>query len=94
MIKELNQVKPIWISESKNRIKIYETIFLDSNIVELCAYLKALKKHKDEIKLTIKDRDFMKRAEQIIYGIFSIGLGIEYADVPSYIENECGKSNV
>lgn len=94
LIKELNEVKPIWISESKNRIKIYETIFLDSNIIELCAYLKALKKHKDEIKLTIKDRDFMKRAEQIIYGIFSIGLGIDYADVPKYIESGCTNLNV
>lgn len=94
LIKELNEVPPIWVSESKNRIKIYETIFLNSNIVELCAYLKALKAHKEDIKLTIKDRDFMKRAEQIIYGIFSVGLGIEYTDVPKYIENEKMNSNI
>ncbi len=94
LIKSLNDVKPIWIAESKSRIKVYETIFLESDIVELCAYLKALKAHKELIKLTIKDREFMKRAEQIIYGIFSVGLGIEYADVPGYIENECPNSNI
>ena len=94
LIKSLNDVEPIWIAESKNRIKVYETIFMESDIVELCAYLKALKAHKEVIKLTIKDREFMKRAEQIIYGIFSVGLGIDYADVPGYIENECPNSNI
>ena len=55
---------------------------------------KTGRSHKDEIKLTIKDREFMKRAEQIIYGIFAIGLGIEYADVPNYLENEVLNSNI
>ena len=94
LIKSMSKVKPIWIAESKNRIHVYETIFLESDVIKLCAYLKALRSHKDEIKLTIKDREFMKRAEQIIYGIFAIGLGIEYADVPNYLENEVLNSNI
>jgi RNA polymerase-interacting CarD/CdnL/TRCF family regulator len=80
----LHKVKTInanWISESKKRIKIYETVFYEATIPEIWSYLKALKEHKDIVKLTIKDRDFMRRAEQIIYGLFSIALNMDYNDV-------------
>ena len=88
LIDKLKNIKSIWIPESKKRIKAYENIFYNADIPTIFSYLKALYEHKDVIKLTIKDQNFMRRAEQIIFSLISVGLNINYKDVKAYLLGE------
>ena len=74
-----------WIPESKKRIGKYEELLLNGDIEFLCAALNELYTHRDTIKFTNKDKEFMEKAEKIVLGEFAIALNIPYDDVKNYI---------
>jgi CarD family transcriptional regulator len=74
-----------WIPESKRRINKYEELLLGGEIKQLCAALKELYGHKDLIKFTNKDKEFVEKAEKIVFGEFAIALDIPYDNVKDYI---------
>jgi len=74
-----------WISESKKRISNYEELLLGGEIEQLCAALNELYIHRDLIKFTNKDKEFVEKAEKIVLGEFAIALDIPYDSVKDYI---------
>jgi len=85
IIKKINTFDMSWIPDSKHRINKYDELLLAGNIQDLCAALNELYVHKNLIKYTTKDKEFIEKAEKIVLGQFAIALNIPYDSVKDYI---------
>lgn len=91
-----NQAEDVWIADENQRKQRYRELITGGDRSALLAMIKALHTHKD-VQLTqgrrlhLCDENFLRDAENLLGGEFSLILGIAPNEVGTYITNKLSK---
>ncbi len=92
LIEEVRSLEPTWISDDKEREKIFTEALRNGDCKSLFKMIISLYKRKEDRiadgkKATSTDERYFHAAEDILYGELAIPLGINKDEVRDYIMN-------
>lgn len=92
LVKKMSIKDFIWIKDNRKRKELYGQILAEGNRYELVKMIKTLRWHKQELKITNKDKklqisdeDFLKNAEKTLCEEFAYVLNIKREEVIPFI---------
>ena len=92
LLSSLKAAKDTWIADENQRKQKYRELITSGDRAALLSMVRALHIHKDAQlaqgrKLHLCDENFLRDAESLLGGEFSLVLGIAPNEVSSYIQN-------
>ena len=90
LIKDFESINPVWVSDDKERERIFTETLRSADSKALCEMIVVLNRRKQERiaggkKATSTDERYFHAAEDILFGELGIALGIEREEVRDYI---------
>ena len=92
LVKKISGKDFVWIKDNRKRKELYSQILADGNRYELVKMIKTLRWHKQELKITNKDKklqiideDFLKNAEKTLCEEFAYVLNIKREEVIPFL---------
>lgn len=87
ILKSFKKLKEGYIEDTKLRKSTYEAYIASGQIEKIAQLLHfAVKKRDEEGKCNSLDKQFINKATPIVYGNFSVSLGMPYEKVERYIK--------
>ena len=92
LISHMNSEELIWIDNDIKRKEEYSRIIKDADKHEMISLIKTLYLRRKELiendrKMRASDENFLRLAEDMLFGEFAYALGIDRSEVVDYIQN-------
>ena len=100
LIADMPSIKTLWITEERARERQYKEALFSMNCrdwvkIIKTLYLRRLNRQAKGQKITAMDEQYLRKAEDRLYGELSLALGKKKEDMESYIIEQIeGKGNV